>query len=182
MLIQAKHTQCVHIFSVAENAHKILYFSQNKNMKNLVGRSARFLKICIFSAVFAAFFAISIALLPTSTAYAKGESPLYQKLNDEVVRLYEEEIAGEPVVTRLDDMAISNLAEANGFSVKKAQALLMLQDLSTRVGETRTFKDLSALSDYKIFKFGKHCVDSYSKTLSKDKKDELKRKFLEAIK
>ena len=152
-------------------------------MKNLVGRSARFLKICIFSAVFTAFFAISIALFPTNgSALAKSESPLYQKLNDAVVRLYEEEIAGEPIVTRLEERAISNLAEANGFSLKKAQALLILQDLSTRVGEARTFKDLSTLSDYKIFKFGKHCVDSYAKTLSKDKKDELKRKFLEAIK
>ena len=118
----------------------------------------------------------------SQNAVANAESDAYSMLNDEVIALYEREIANGAVVTNLKDKTISSLAEKNGFTVKKVQALILLSDLSARVGNKKTFVELAKMSDLSILVFGKKCIDKYAKTLPKERQEELKEMFLSAVK
>lgn len=143
-----------------------------------------YIKIAFSILFFAAVFAISFALLPTTNgrAHAAKENPIYQQLNASIVKLYEQDIAHEAVVSKLTDKQLEDLAKNHGFSVKKTQSLLILADLSVRTGDAKNFDELATLSDRKIIKLGKSLIDAYAKTLSKEQKDDLKSKFLKAIK
>ena len=174
MLFQAKHTQCVQIFFAGENVHKSDEFSQNNNMK----KSLAFLCLAL---AFATIFGVALMLpLPNQTAHA--ESGLYQKLNDELVKIYEEDVAREPVVTYILQEELKALAEKHSFSIKKTKALIILSDLSFRVNEPTPFTTLATMRDREIIRLGKHLFDLYGKTLSKEEKKALKEKALAALK
>lgn len=174
MLFQAKHTQCVQIFFAGENAHKSGGISHNNNMK----KSLAFLCLTL---AFATVFVVALTLpLPTQTAHA--ESGLYQKLNDELVKIYEEDVAHEPVITSIPEQDLKTLAEKHSFSIKKTKALVILSDLSFRVNEPTPFATLATMRDREIIRLGKHLFDLYGKTLSKEEKSALKAKALKALK
>ena len=119
----------------------------------------------------------------TPIAYAeKKESPIYSFLTDDIIALYEEDVAGEAVVTNVPSARLEKLAKEHGFSLQKTKALIILSDLSRRVDQYKTFKTLAKMTDKEIFKFGKHLVDEYGKTLTEEEKQKLKQKALNALK
>ncbi|MBQ9276411.1 MAG: hypothetical protein IJ226_02325 [Clostridia bacterium] len=146
-------------------------------MKNAISK-----QLFVCSLLVALIVALCVPFATSQTAVANAESDVYSMLNDEVITLYEREIAGESVVTNLTNKTISSLAEKNGFTVKKVQALILLSDLSARVGDKKTFVELAKLPDLSLLVFGKKCVDKYAKTLPKERQEELKEMFLSAVK
>lgn len=126
---------------------------------------------------------LSFAIIPVQkdTAYAAEESPIYQKLNDALISLYETDIAGEKVVSDISEKDLKAIADKHGFSEKKTKALVILSDLSFRVGDGTPFCELAKMSDMKIVKFGKHLFDEYGKTLTDEQKSALKTKALQAL-
>ena len=175
MLIQVKHTQCVHIFFVRQNPHKTSVFWQNNHMKRI---SSIIIPILLFWIV----LLFSFAVIPIAKGVVYAESGIYQKLNDELIALYETDIAGEKVVSDMPEKDLDALASKHGFSKKKTKALVILSDLSFRVGEGTPFCNLAKMSDMKIIKLARHLFDLYGKTLTQEQKDSLKEKALSAIK
>lgn len=178
MLFQVKHTQCVHNFFVSENVYKKAGFSQNISMKKyaVYGLSAMLFLLAMLAVLIPCFFEA------TPVAYAAKESPLYAKINDEMIDVYETEIAGHKVVSGISQSAIEMLGKKYGFSTSKTKALLVLADFSKLVGDEKTLADLSTMSDKELLAFTKKCVSVYVKPLSKERRDELKNKFLKAAK
>ena len=177
MLFQVKHTQCVQIFFAGKKMHKTNVHSQNNNMKNTM-------RTLLWLSVFVFFFAMATPLvLKVNVAQAASkEHPIYSRLNDSLIKIYEEDVAHEPVVTTLPQDELETLAEKHGFSLKKAKALIILSDLSFRVNEPTPFTSLAQMKDREIIRFGKHLFALYGKTLSKDEKSALKAKALSALK
>lgn len=134
----------------------------------------------IFLLLFAAFTPL---VLKTEVAHAASkEHPIYSRLNDSLIKIYEEDVAHEPVVTTLSQDDIDALAKKHGFSIKKTKALIILSDLSFRMNEPTPFTFLAEMKDREIIRFGKHLFSLYGKTLSKDEKSALKAKALSALK
>ena len=166
------------VFFRRNSSHKNGEFSQNKSMKNF--RIFPIYCIIIFISVFALGLVVA---LPTGTAHAtQKESALYSRLTNEIVELYEDDIAHTKVVSDKSEKDIEKLMSKYGFSKKKVQTLLLLADLSNRVGKTKTFAELASMHDRSILKFGKSCIDDYADTLPKEEKDALKTKLLNALK
>ncbi|MBQ3754600.1 MAG: hypothetical protein II867_00355 [Clostridia bacterium] len=143
------------------------------------------LKTVVFSLALAAVLTLCLvcAFPAPSIAYADGkEHPLYTKLNDALIALYEEDIAHEPVVSNIPAKRIDALANKHGFSLKKTKSLIIISDLALRTGNQKSFNDLAKMKDREIFAFGKSCLSRYLDTLTQEEKDILKQKALDAIK
>ena len=139
--------------------------------------------ILIFS-IFALLFGTFITLTSEAdVAYANGkESPVYSRLTDGIIAIYEEDVALSPVITSIPDNEIDKLAAKYGFSVKKTKALIILSDLSYRMNDPTPFTSLAEMKDREIIRFGRHLFDLYGKTLSKEERSALKAKTLKALK
>ena len=130
-----------------------------------------------------AVFALSVLLFfPTAQNIAYAESGIYQHLNDNIIELYEEDIAGKKVVSDMPEKDLETLAERHGFTLQKTKALIILSDLSFRVNEPAPFNTLATMRDVEIIRLGKHLFDLYGKTLSDEQKSALKSKALNALK
>ncbi len=148
-------------------------------MKNIALRNS----IALFAlALVCSVFAVAISPLSTQVAEATDNTGVYEMLTDEVITIYETEIAHEKVVSDMKAKTLSSLAEKNGFTLNKTKTLILLSDLSGRVGDKKTFVELAKMNDLSILIFGKKCIDKYAKTLPSERQDELKNMFLKAIK
>ena len=143
------------------------------------------LKVAFLSLVFGIVAILCIVgFIPASqTAYAAGkEHPLYAKLNDALVELYEQDIAHEPVVSNIPAKRLNALSNKHGFSLNKTKSLIIIADLALRTGNAKAFNDLAKMTDREIFAFGKSCLKQYLGALTQEEKDVFKQKALDAIK
>ncbi len=139
--------------------------------------------VCIvvaFLIVAGASFMFSCPTSDVACASAKGE--IFDMLSDEIIVLFEQEIAKKPVVSNMNEKAIEALADKYQISVQKTKTILLLHNLCEKSGDCVTIGELATMRDGDILKLGKSVVDDYCKTLSDEQKQELKQKFLGALK
>lgn len=123
-----------------------------------------------------AFFAILFALLfalPMSQHSAQAGN-IYDMLSDELVELYEREIAGCKVVTQYSAAQLDNMSKTLNVYEKKLEAVLLLQDLSVRVGENKGVGELAKMSDVALISYAGKIGKKYADTLSEERKEQLR--------
>ena len=116
--------------------------------------------------------------IPTAEAYGT----IYDMLSPELISIYETEIAGEPIVSKLGDAKLQRTADRLEITVAKLKAIMLLQDLCARVGEDITLSRLATMKDFALIKLAKEQAEKYAATLPETRRSELKEKFLAAIK
>ncbi len=97
-------------------------------------------------------------------------------LTPEIVKFYEEEIAKEQVLSSKSEQNVKAIASRFGIDEQKAKCAILLFDFSKRTGGGITFPEIANMSEFKMLAFAKQRGDIYGQTLSKEDKEELKRK------
>ncbi|MCQ2602401.1 MAG: hypothetical protein MJ193_00595 [Clostridia bacterium] len=111
-------------------------------------------------------------------ANAKG---LTDMVDDKIVSFYEEEIAGENVVTRIDFQAREKMKKSLKIDDGKLNSVIILKDLGERTNNPQTLQNLSKQSDKQLFLTAKTLISKYCETLSPEEKARLKQEFLEIL-
>ncbi len=106
---------------------------------------------------------------------------LFAVLNDDMIKLYEDEIAKEEVVSNQSSAKLERLSEALDVSVNKLKAMLIVQDMSARVGDRVSLSKLATLNDLQLIAFAKEKVDIYGESLTDEQKSDLKSKAKDAL-
>lgn len=119
---------------------------------------------------------------PFEIAQASAKKEIYDYLTDEIIAIYEQEIAKKPVVSNMNDKALLSLGEKHQISVQKTKTILLICDLCNRTDDCVKIGDLAKMKDGELIKVAKRAVDKYGEGLSKEQKDALKGKFLSALK
>lgn len=123
------------------------------------------LAICVFG----------VCLMPcTQVASAAAITDL---VNDDMVRFYEDNIAGEVFVSNMSQARRERLRERYGVSDCKLNTILLLQDLGARTGRPQDLDVLAKKKDKQLVSIAKPLIKAYSATLSAEEKAELKNKF-----
>ena len=110
------------------------------------------------------------------------EAGVYDMLNDELIELYEREIAGENVVTGKSQAQLERTANKLGVDVKKLKAIMLLQDFAAMTGRNISLSELAVTSDMKLLALFKQCGEEYLNTLPEARRAELKKMLSDAIK
>ena len=121
----------------------------------------------------------SLTFEATDIATASG---LEDKVDDEFIAFYENEIAHAPVITNTDKVRAEELKKTYNLTDNKLNLLLVLEDFGVRVGNPKSFDELTKMSDNKLFLYGKTLVDAFGDTLDEDEKAVLKAKFFYLLK
>ena len=121
----------------------------------------------------------SLTFEATDIATASG---IEDKVNDEFIAFYENEIAHAPVITNTDKVRADRLKKTYDLTDNKLNLLLVLEDFGVRVGNPKSFDELTKMSDNKLFLYGKTLVDAFGDTLDEDEKAVLKAKFFYLLK
>ena len=137
--------------------------------------------IVIFMAIFLFLFALPMMDISSEKQVADA-SGLEDKLDQNFVTFYETKIAGEPVISALDKDTISRLQAKHNLTEKRTLMLVVFEDFGKRVGNIKTFDELTKMSDKQLLLYGKSLVDAFSENLSDDEKDSLKLEFLSLMK
>ncbi len=104
---------------------------------------------------------------------------IFDMVSSQVVDFYEEEIAGEKVVSDKSAKQIENIAQKYSISDKKAQGVLIVYDFCKRTGGGMDFPTIAKMSDGKIVALVKARAKVYEQSISDEKKADLKRKSKE---
>ena len=123
-----------------------------------------------------------IASLPFEATDIATPSGLEDKVDDEFIAFYENEIAHAPVITNTDKVRADGLKKTYNLTDNKLNLLLVLEDFGVRVGNPKSFDELTKMSDNKLFLYGKTLVDAFGDTLDEDEKAVLKAKFFYLLK
>ena len=110
------------------------------------------------------------------------DAGVYDMLTPELVEMYEREIAGESVVSHKTQSQLERSAGRLGVEVNKLKALMLLQDLASKVDSDISLNDLAAMNDMKLLGFAKQCADKYMSGLSDERREELKKMISGAVK
>lgn len=102
---------------------------------------------------------------------------MYDALKPEIIQLYEEEIAGEKIVSNKSQERLERLAGTLGISVGKTKAVLLLQDFASRTGESMSLSALAKMNDIKLITFAKQRADIYLSALDPEKREYLVNKL-----
>ena len=129
--------------------------------------------------IFTMLAVLPLSINSTDIATASG---LEDKVDDEFIAFYENEIAHAPVITDTDKVRADRLKKAYDLTDNKLKLLLVLEDFGVRVGNPKTFDELTKMSDNKLFLYGKTLVDAFGDTLDEDEKAVLKAKFFYLLK
>lgn len=127
------------------------------------------------------FLLIAVAILPACSEIANAFD-IFSKLNDEMIELYEKDVAHKEIVSSMPQAKLQSLATTLNISTNKLKAVLIINDLSNRVGEYPSLKTLSKMSDFSLIAYAKDIANKYADTLDDDKKTEFKNKLKEIIK
>lgn len=107
---------------------------------------------------------------------------IYDKIGPEMIKLYEDEIAGEPIVSGISAANIARTAERLNIEQSKLRVLYVVQDIAVRVGKRISLDELAAMTDIAVFIYAKNCGEEYAKSLSPERREQLKQLFLAALK
>ena len=110
------------------------------------------------------------------------DAGVYDMLTPELVEMYEREIAGESVVSNKTAAQLERSASRLGVDLNKLKALMLLQDLASKVDRDISLSELAAMSDIKLFGFFKQCADDYMSTLPEARRDEIRKMVSDALK
>lgn len=125
---------------------------------------------------------VMIASLPFEATGIATASGLEDKVDNEFIAFYENEIAHAPVITNTDKVRADRLKKTYDLTDNKLNLLLVLEDFGVRVGNPKSFDELTKMSDNKLFLYGKTLVDAFGDTLDEDEKAVLKAKFFYLLK
>ncbi len=136
--------------------------------------------ILFFAVACCALFLTHDSALLIADASCKKE--IYDFLTDDIIAVYEQEISQKPVVSNMNQNALLALANKHQISVQKTKTILLLCDLCAKSGDCVNMGDLAKMSDGEILKVSKSAIDGYCQTLDDEQKENLKTKFMNAIK
>lgn len=102
---------------------------------------------------------------------------MYDTLTPEIIQLYEEEIAGEQIVSNKSQERLERLAQTLGISLSKTKAVLLLQDFASRTGESMSLSALAKMNDMKLISFAKQRASVYLSGLTPERKEYLSNKL-----
>ena len=130
-----------------------------------------------------AIFASTLMIYDFNDAERKYcEASVYDILNDELIEMYETEIAGEQIVSDKSASQLKRIADRFGIPVEKLRAIMLLQDFAGKTGRNVSLSDLAAMSDIKLFTMFKDCADDYMATLTPERRAELEQKLKKSLK
>ena len=109
-------------------------------------------------------------------------SGIYDMLNEDIVKLYEKEIAGESIVSGASSSQLDRNAKRFNVDVQKLKAIMLLQDLAAKSGRNVSLAELAAMNDLKLISYFKQCAKDYLLTLPQERQEELERMFKSAAK
>ncbi len=110
------------------------------------------------------------------------EAGVYDLLNDNLIDMYESEIAGERIVSDKSASQLKRTADRLGISAEKLKAIMLLQDLAGKTGRNASLSELAQMGDLKLLGYFKQCAKEYLATLPEERRAELEQKFKSAIK
>ena len=110
------------------------------------------------------------------------DAGVYDMLTPELVEMYEHEIAGESIVSNKTASQLERSAGRLGVELNKLKALMLLQDLASKVNRDISLSELAAMNDVKLLGFVKQCAQDYLSSLPEERREELKKKVSGAIK
>lgn len=131
-----------------------------------------------------------------ANAYAKNESAkgvenvgknvcsagsIFDMITPEVVAFYENEIAGEKVLSNKTDAQLAGIAKRYDISVAKAKGVIVTYDFAKRTGGGIDFPSIAKMSDMKMLAFVKDRTEIYTAEFTKEQKEELKQKAMDAL-
>lgn len=131
-----------------------------------------------------------------ANAYAKNESAkgvenegknvceagsIFDMITPEVVAFYENEIAGEKVLSNKTDAQLTGIAKRYDISVAKAKGVIVTYDFANRTGGGIDFPSIAKMSDMKMLAFVKDRTEIYTAEFTKEQKEELKQKAMDAL-
>lgn len=148
-------------------------------MKNTFNNKYYIILVALTLAISAVCAATAVACAE-DIALAKGN--LYGLLTDEKVELYEREIAGgEPILSGKSQAYIARAASALNITVEKYRALVLLQDLQSRVQDATPLSDLARLSDVRLMMIAKDAAEKYMALQSDERQRELRNMLVEIL-
>lgn len=113
---------------------------------------------------------------------ARDDNGIFDLLSPELVKVYEENVAGKPVVSDLSPAKIRRMAQKYDCGEKKMCALVIVRDMAARAGGSVSLAELAGESDLALIKRAKQYVDVYTATLTDAEKKDLEAKFKAVLK
>ena len=110
------------------------------------------------------------------------DAGVYDILTPELVEMYEREIAGESVVSNKTQAQLERSAGRLNIDISKLKAVMLLQDLASKVDRDMSLNDLASMNDIKLLGFFKQCADVYLATLPEERQAELKKMVTDTVK
>ncbi len=142
-------------------------------------RSTIILLAILLVAIVACAAVREVGATSDSEAYAAG---IYDRVTPELIALYEKEISACPVVSDQNPARLLKTAEGLGIELNKLKALMLLQDLSARVGREISLSALAEKSEWALILYAKQCGDDYLAALPEEQRQRLKKLLFEALK
>lgn len=144
------------------------------------------MKLKLFGMIFIAVLAVTMsafAVFDLDNAERRlCEAGVYDMLSDELIEMYEREIAGEQIVSNKTATQLERTAGRLGIDAKKLKAIMLLQDLASKVSNDVSLSELAAMSDIKLLGFFKQNGEAYLDTLSEERRQELKQMLSDTLK
>lgn len=137
------------------------------------------IQLYVLLLIFTMLAVLPLSINSTCIATASG---LEDKVDDEFIAFYENEIAHAPVITNTDKVRAEGLKKTYDLTDNKLKLLLVLEDFGVRVGNPKSFDELTKMNDNKLFLYGKTLIDAFGDTLNEDEKAVLKAKFFYLLK
>lgn len=106
---------------------------------------------------------------------------VFDLLTPKVVEFYENEIAGEKVLSDKSDAQLASIAKRYDITVQKARGVIIVYDFANRTGGGADFPDIAKMNEIKMLSFVKERADVFTADFSKEQKEELKQKAMAAL-
>lgn len=106
----------------------------------------------------------------------------YDMINDKHIELYENEIAGEKVVSQLNKEMLAKMAQNYGVPVEKMKTALVFKHALNSAGVDITLEKAASLTPGEIYSYGKVYVKYLKTVKSEDELKVLAEKFKELSK
>lgn len=103
-------------------------------------------------------------------------------VDDEIVSFYEQEIAGENIVSSIDFETREKFKTALGIDDGKLNSIIILKDLGARTNNPQTLQKLAKMNDKQLFLTAKTLISAYCEKLTPEEKERLKQRFIDIIK
>lgn len=101
---------------------------------------------------------------------------IFDMITPEIVAFYENEIAGEKVLSNKTDAQLAGIAKRYNISVAKAKGVIVTYDFANRTGGGIDFPSIAKMSDMKMLAFVKGRAEIYMSDFTNEQKEELKKK------